>query len=109
VKRQELKEIIKKRIKEMSVSGDVGSYSTPFAFKGKKKLKEEELEITDPKIVERINQFTTIENQMNELLPLLQKAKQDTIEQYKQGSKEPIIYSTGLVIDYMNDLLKMFK
>ena len=65
--KQDLQELIKKKIKEMSSSGDAGSYNTPFAFKrnvkqipiGKKKLKEEEITFNDPKLVERIKQFDT--------------------------------------------------
>lgn len=112
MKKQVLQELIKKKIKEMSSSGDAGGYNTKFAFKKtskQKPIKEEEVTFTDPKLIERIKQFDVIEGQINELIPLLQKAKLETIEKLKQNPNEPIIYSTSLVVDYMNDLLKMFK
>ena len=60
-------------------------------------------------IKERISGFDKIENKIDELHPLLQKAKQKTIEKYKQKPNFAIIYGTDLAIDYLDDIIKMFK
>jgi hypothetical protein len=57
----------------------------------------------------RIAGFGKIKNKIEELHPLLQKAKQKTMEEYKQKPNFTVIYSTDLAADYLNDIIKMFK
>jgi hypothetical protein len=60
-------------------------------------------------IESRISGFDIIENKIEELHPLLQKAKQKTMEEYRQEPNFAVIYSTDLAIDYLDDIIKMFK
>lgn len=73
----------------------------------------ESLNIKSPElknfIKERISGFDKIENKIKELHPLLQNAKQKTMETYKQKPNFAIIYGTDLAIDYLDDIIKMFK
>jgi len=57
----------------------------------------------------RVLGFDKIENKLNELLPLLQKAKQKTMDTYKQKPNFAVIYGTDLALDYLDDLIEMFK
>ena len=67
----------------------------------------------DPKLKEfiknRINGFNTLEKKLNVLIPLMQRAKQDTITTYQQKPSYGIVYGTDLVNDYIDDLITMFK
>jgi hypothetical protein len=71
------------------------------------------LNIKSPKLKEfissRISGFDKIEDKLNELLPLLQKAKQKTMDEYKQNPSFAVMYGTDLAVDYLNDLIEMFK
>jgi hypothetical protein len=60
-------------------------------------------------IESRISGFDKIENKIKELHPLLQNAKQKTMDTYKQKPNFAIIYGTDLAIDYLDDIIKMFK
>lgn len=60
-------------------------------------------------IKERISGFDKIESKIKELHPLLQNAKQKTMDTYKQKPNFAIIYGTDLAIDYLDDIIKMFK
>lgn len=60
-------------------------------------------------IASRILGFDKVENKLNELLPLLQKAKQKTMDEYKQNPSFAVIYGTDLATDYLDDLIEMFK
>jgi len=60
-------------------------------------------------ISSRILGFDTVENKLNELLPLLQKAKQKTMDEYKQNPSFNVLYGTDLAADYLDDLIEMFK
>ena len=67
----------------------------------------------DPKLKEfikdRINGFNTLEKKLNVLIPLMQRAKQDTITTYQQKPSYGIVYGTDLANDYIDDLITMFK
>ena len=67
----------------------------------------------DPKLKEfikdRINGFNTLEKKLNVLIPLMQRAKQDTITAYQQKPSYEIVYGTDLANDYIDDLITMFK
>jgi hypothetical protein len=162
-----LREIIRKKIKEMSVTGGTASftpgeganYATPNAFnpnkkakgaqniyyyklgfkpvnspalhkkaKGidhkdlwKKKLEEtaitdnyiNSLNLSDPAlsqfITTRIGDFDKIEDKLNVLIPLLKQAKIQTMEYYKTSPDFKIQYGTDLAVDYLDDIIKLFR
>jgi hypothetical protein len=60
-------------------------------------------------IIGRVLGFDKLENKLNELLPLLQKAKQKTMDSYKQNPNFSVIYGTDIAADYLDDLIEMFK
>lgn len=125
-----------KQLKEESSTGTGSSftpgegeqYATKLAFKPKyryklaPKINENEsndesyidsLKIDDPELKEfvkkRILGFDQIEQKLNELLPLLKKAKLETMEYYKKNPNYDVIWSTDLTNEYLDDILKMFK
>jgi hypothetical protein len=165
-----LKELVQKRLKEMSATGagagagtftpgEGANYATPNAFnpnkkaKGAqniyyyklgwkpvdaeklhkqakglehkdlwtKKLEENEstdsyinsLNIQDPSLKQfidtRMTDFDKIEDKLNTLLPLLKSAKTDTMEYYKTNPDFKIKYGTDLAVDYLDDLITLFK
>jgi len=58
----------------------------------------------------RLLAFDKIERQLNELIPLLQQAKHNTLDYYKQNPDSfSVVYGTDLAQDYLNDLLELFK
>jgi hypothetical protein len=87
-----------------------------------KKLEENEessqsyvdsLNLSDPALKQfvdtRITDFDKIEDKINTLLPLLKKAKTETMEYYKMSPDFKIKYGTDLAVDYLNDLITLFK
>jgi hypothetical protein len=162
-----LKEIVLKKLKEVSATGTGASftpgeganYATPFAFnpnkkaKGaqniyyyklgfkpvdakklhktskaidhkdlwKKKLKEGETtdsyinglnldnESLKQFIITRISDFDRIEDKLNTLLPLLKQAKEQTMEYYKMSPDFRVQYGTDLAVDYLDDIIKLFR
>jgi len=60
-------------------------------------------------VTQRMKEFEEIEIKLNILIPLLQKAKQQTVDYYKQRPSTNDIYSTELAVEYLNDLIKLFK
>jgi len=108
---------------QSNTSGE--NYAAPaFKYKIKKEkiLKEEDfdvnqyiddLNIPNPKLSswvrERIEAFDTIERQLNELVPLLQQAKKDTVKQYSQDPNFSVIYGTDLAQEYLEDIIQLFK
>lgn len=124
-----IKELIHAKLKEMSSTGtgagfqpgEGEQYTTKYAFKIKK-LKENKdesksylnsLNITDPAlnkfIVDRITEFDIVEDKLNILLPLLKTAKKETMEYYKTSPEFQVIYGTDLAIDYLDDLITLFR
>lgn len=71
------------------------------------------LKITDPQLIkhisERITGFDQLETKLNELVPLITKAKKETLEHYKLHPDYEAIYGTDIANDYLDDLIKLFK
>jgi hypothetical protein len=72
------------------------------------------LDTDDPEVKQRISkqmsEFEDIELKLNILIPLLQRAKQTTVNSYKKNPLiRPVYGSTELAVDYLNDLIKLFK
>ena len=61
-------------------------------------------------IAGRILGFNELERKLNELLPLLQQAKHETMDYYRQNPDSfTVVYGTDLANDYVNDLIELFK
>lgn len=71
------------------------------------------LNLQDPALKQfvstRITDFDKIEDKLNTLLPLLKKAKTETMEYYKNNPNFDIKYGTDLASDYLDDLITLFK
>ena len=71
------------------------------------------LNLSDPALKQfvdtRITDFDKIEDKINTLLPLLKKAKTETMDYYKMSPDFQIKYGTDLAVDYLNDLITLFK
>ena len=69
--------------------------------------------ITNPAMVEwiskRIEAFDTLERQLNQLIPMLQQAKKETIKKYSQNPSFAVIYGTDLAAEYLQDIIELFK
>lgn len=130
-------EAIKNQLDEIStVGGGAGqagftsgtegeNYATPKAFKykiKKQQLKEadfnvdsfiKDLNIPNPALSEwikkRVEAFDTLERQLNQLVPLLQQAKKETVKNYTQKPSFAVIYGTDLAQEYLNDIIELFK
>ena len=61
-------------------------------------------------IASRLMGFDEVERKLNQLLPLLQQAKHETMDYYRQNPQSfGIVYGTDLANDYLNDLIELFK
>ena len=61
-------------------------------------------------IASRLMGFDEVETKLNQLLPLLQQAKHETMDYYRQNPESfSIVYGTDLANDYINDLIELFK
>lgn len=60
-------------------------------------------------ISDRILGFEKIESKLNELVPLLGDAKNKTMDFYRQNPNFKILYPTDLAVDYIDDIIEMFK
>ena len=129
-----------KELKETSTSSGVGAYLTPRAFvkdsKSKKteniykyslgspfdkpvpkKIKGSGLEVK--KLYEgefnefqkgRIDIFEKIENELNDLPPLISNAKNKTVEYYSSNpGSYAIVNSTDLILEYIKDIKTLLK
>ena len=72
------------------------------------------LNITDPDrkkfIASRLLGFDELERKLNELIPLLQQAKHETMDYYRNKPDSfAVVYGTDLANDYVNDLIELFK
>jgi len=69
--------------------------------------------ITNPAMVEwiskRVEAFDTLERQLNQLIPMLQQAKKETIRKYSQNPSFAVIYGTDLAAEYLQDIIELFK
>ena len=99
-------------------------YVTDFKYKlVKNPLKEadtnveqylQDLSVVNPDnkkfIASRLMGFDEVETKLNQLLPLLQQAKHETMDYYRQTPESfSIVYGTDLANDYLNDLIELFK
>lgn len=83
----------------------------------KKTIKEEEdfdyNSIGDPDVVnfikKRIGDFSSIQNKLNVLIPLLRDAKRKTIQKYRMNPSKEILYGTDIAISYLDDLITLFS
>ena len=60
-------------------------------------------------VTTKMKEFEEIEIKLNELIPLLQRAKQESVNFYKESPSMENIYGTELAVDYLNDLIQLFK
>jgi hypothetical protein len=104
-------------------SGD--NYAAPIGYKyklAKKPLKEADFDvnqlvkdqnITNPAMADwiskRVESFDTLERQLNQLIPMLQQAKKETIRKYSQDPSFAVIYGTDLAQEYLQDIIELFK
>jgi len=161
-----LKDLVYKRLKEMSATGggagaatftpgEGANYATPFAYNPNKKAKgtaynyyyklgfkpvntkelhkkakgiehkdlwkenEEEtstylsqLNLPDDGrkefITSKVEDFNTIEDKLNTLLPLLKNAKKETMDAYKKDPDFKIMYGTQFANAYLDKLITLF-
>ena len=72
------------------------------------------LNIIDPDkkkfITSRLLGFDELEEKLNRLIPLLQQAKHETMDYYRENPDSfKVLYGTDLANDYINDLIELFK
>ena len=98
-------------------------YVTDFKYKlVKNPLKEiedvnqflDDMQINEPSrrefVKSRIMAFDALEDKLNQLVPLMQQAKNQTIDYYRNKPESfGIVYGTDLAQEYLNDLIELFK
>ena len=58
----------------------------------------------------RLLAFDEIERKLNELIPLMQQAKHETLDYYKQNPDSfNVVYGTDLAKEYLDDVIELFK
>ena len=164
-KKEKIKELIQKRLKEISATGTGASftagtganYATPYAFNPNKKAKGAKniyyyklgfkpvnqkalnkkakgIEIkhlweeTEPKfdiegfisslntndeelknyIAGRLGDFDLLASKIKELISLIQEAKKETINSYRENPEFKAIYGTDLAIKTIDNAIKLF-
>ena len=143
-KKEKIKELIQKRLKEISATGTGASfnsgpsgenYPTPVAGKAKnyyykmgfepvKQLQEEteskfdiesfisSLNTEDEElknyIAGRLGDFDLLANRIKELISLIQEAKKETINSYRENPEFKAIYGTDLAIKTIDNAIKLF-
>jgi hypothetical protein len=61
-------------------------------------------------IKSRIMAFDALEDKLNQLVPMMQQAKNKTIDYYRNKPESfGIVYGTDLAQEYLNDLIELFK
>jgi len=73
-----------------------------------------DMQINDPArrkfVKERIMAFDAIEDKLNQLVPMLQQAKNKTIDYYRNKPESyAVVYGTDLAQEYLNDLINLFN
>ena len=59
---------------------------------------------------ERIKAFDDVELRLNNIYKLLSQAKNETINYYNDNPESfNVVYSTDLMLDYLDDIQKMFE
>ena len=54
--------------------------------------------------------FDALEDKLNQLVPMMQQAKNKTIDYYRNKPESfGIVYGTDLAQEYLNDLIELFK
>lgn len=98
-------------------------YVTDFKYKlVKNPIKENEdveqflddVQINEPSkrtfIKSRILAFDAVEDKLNQLVPMMQRAKNETFDYYRNNPESfSIVYGTDLAQEYLNDLIELFK
>ena len=74
----------------------------------------DDMQINDPArrkfVKERIMAFDAIEDKLNQLVPMLQQAKNKTIDYYRNKPESyAVVYGTDLAQEYLNDLINLFN
>lgn len=74
----------------------------------------DDMRINDPArrkfIKSRLLGFDAIEDKLNQLVPMMQKAKNKTIDYYRQNPDSyAVVYGTDLAQEYLNDLINLFN
>jgi len=74
----------------------------------------DDMQINDPDrrkfVKERIMAFDAIEDKLNQLVPMLQQAKNKTIDYYRNKPESyAIVYGTDLAQEYLDDLINLFN
>ena len=74
----------------------------------------DDMRINDPArrkfIKSRLLGFDAIEDKLNQLVPMMQQAKNKTIDYYRQNPDSyAVVYGTDLAQEYLNDLINLFK
>jgi hypothetical protein len=74
----------------------------------------DDTQINDPQrrefVKSRIMAFDALEDKLNQLIPLMQQAKNETIDYYRNKPESyGIVYGTDLAQEYLNDLIELFK
>ena len=60
-------------------------------------------------IAGRLGDFDLISSKLKELITLLQEAKKETINSYRENPEFKAIYGTDLAVSLIDDIIKLFK
>ena len=74
----------------------------------------DDIQINDPArrkfVASRIMAFDAVEDKLNQLVPMLQQAKNKTIDYYRNKPESyAIVYGTDLAQEYLDDLINLFN
>jgi hypothetical protein len=73
----------------------------------------DELNINDESlknhIRKRISGFDQLEYKLNNIIPLLRNAKNETIDYYRTTPSYDVLYGTDITNEYLDDIIKLFK
>jgi hypothetical protein len=74
----------------------------------------DDMQINDPArrkfVSSRVLAFDAIEDKLNQLVPLMQQAKNKTIDFYRNKPESyAVVYGTDLAQEYLNDLINLFN
>lgn len=74
----------------------------------------DDMQINEPSrrefVKSRIMAFDALEDKLNQLVPMMQQAKNKTIDYYRNKPESyAIVYGTDLAQEYLNDLIELFK
>jgi len=74
----------------------------------------DDMQINDPArrkfVKSRLLGFDAIEDKLNQLVPMMQKAKNKTIDYYRNNPDSyAVVYGTDLAQEYLNDLINLFN